>query len=133
MLQPTQLLSELANDLAPELPPLLRGRALCCAARFSGAVAPTALVPFLPAIFRALQPAEALHLRFAAARALKCLCQLTPPALLGPSISEVLPALVALLPEGEEDGALVVLEALNALLPMNLEAAAGAPAGPHLP
>ena len=125
-MRPDDLLTEIAADVQPDAPALLRGRALCTAARFSGGGSSSALAPFLHATLAALQPQEAPHLRCAAARAVLCLCGNAPDALLAPAVPALLPAMTSLLPCPSEDGTLLVLETLNNLLPLNPAAAAAA-------
>ncbi|KAL1522035.1 hypothetical protein AB1Y20_021680 [Prymnesium parvum] len=118
------LLEELSHDLAADTPPLLRGRALCCAAKFSGALAPSSLPPFLQATLDALHPPHPLCLRFCAARALATFARGAAAPLLRPALHALVAALLPLLPHGGDDGALLLLHTLAHLLPIDSDAAA---------
>jgi hypothetical protein len=74
-----------AEDFDASAPPLLRGRALCCAACYSAGTPAASLEPLLRGLLAALQPTEPLHLRLCAARALNGLCGRAPHASVAPA------------------------------------------------
>lgn len=116
-----ELLSDsgpLLADLQPHMPPLLRGRALCAAARFSEGVCDEAsLRPFLEAAVSALAPAEMPLLRACACRALSCFAARQPPiSVLAEAAPVILKTVAALLSIGGEDATLLIVETITALL-----------------
>lgn len=107
----------LLADLQRHMPPLLRGRALCAAARFTEGVSEASLRPFLEAALAALDPAEVPLVRACACRALSAFAARQPPiSVLREAAPVVLKAVAALLPIGGEDATLLTVETLTALL-----------------
>jgi hypothetical protein len=116
-----ELLSDngpLLADLQPHMPPLLRGRAICAAARFSAGVCVEAsLRPFLEAALSALVPTEMPLLRACACRALSCFAARQPPiSVLAEAAPTILKAVAALLSFGGDDATLLTLETITSLL-----------------
>lgn len=92
----------------------------------SGAVGAPTLAPFFQATLAALQPDQPLFLRFCAVRALSAYTRGPAATHLSTAVSVLLAPVLALLPEGGEEGEILVLELLSRLLPLDLEATADA-------
>ena len=127
LFSPTQAFTEvLLPDSGSEMPPLLRARALCTAARFAAELPSDALQQMLHALLAALDGSQAHVLRLAACRSLVTLGEVVSEATLAPAVVPLLPPLVALLHLPSEDATLLTLHAIGTLLRCNGAAAAEA-------
>ena len=134
---PAQVLAQLLlPDAAEGQPMLLRGRALCTAARLSPHVGAASLAPLVQALTAALGVEQPAALRMCACRALADVCEAVTGgagaglAVLVGAVGAIMPLLAALLPFPSEDAAILTLDAIRATL--RLDAATSAACEPWL-